>query len=284
MLCRIYFFLTALILICSFPTKIPYAKLSQTGTSEAQKPETTRTLPLYGSGGLNLLTFAANNPNWCLSVQLSIIFVAVGTSALMWDGMGTKTEWEKPSFMFNLFPLSPFVVPRGSSSNAARYPTPTKNSGTLNPSVIPTIALLIRVLVRPHILRCFFWVASSTERATTPFSAGVRCMYDSSGTEAAPSGPTTSSFVGVMLRVTDGGTGMGVFPMWEVYPLAARVEEKERTALCTTAVRGSIQSKYAFLFRKILQLLRLGPSPVQGSRQFLARRNSQANPPSQSFF
>lgn len=50
-----YFFLTALILMVSSPTNIP--------------------LPLYGSGGLHLRTFAANRPSWCLSVQLKAIFV-----------------------------------------------------------------------------------------------------------------------------------------------------------------------------------------------------------------
>jgi len=39
----LYFFLTALILMVSSPTNIP--------------------LPLYGSGGLHLRTFAANNPS-----------------------------------------------------------------------------------------------------------------------------------------------------------------------------------------------------------------------------
>ena len=46
-----------------------------------------------------------------------------------------------------------------------------------------------------------------------PFPAGLRCMYGSKGTEMEPSGPVTSSFVGVVLRVMEGGTGMGVFPM-----------------------------------------------------------------------
>ena len=41
-------------------------------------------------------------------------------------------------------------------------------------------------------------------------------MYCSSGTEVEPSGTVTSSLVGAVLRVTNGGTGMDVLPTWEV--------------------------------------------------------------------
>jgi len=47
----------------------------------------------------------------------------------------------------------------------------------------------------------------------TPFPVGARCMYGSSGTEVEPSGPVTRSVAGVVLRVTEGGTGMGVLPI-----------------------------------------------------------------------
>lgn len=57
---------------------------------------------------------------------------------------------------FNLFPLPPCSVPLTSSSNVACYLTPTKWSGALNSSAIPVAALLIRILVRPHTLRCLF--------------------------------------------------------------------------------------------------------------------------------
>ncbi|KAF9642712.1 hypothetical protein BDM02DRAFT_3233695 [Thelephora ganbajun] len=65
------------------------------------------TFPLRKKGWPGSASSQPHGLNRCLSVQLRTIFVAVRASALMWGGIGMKTKWGKPTFMFNLFPLPP---------------------------------------------------------------------------------------------------------------------------------------------------------------------------------
>jgi len=171
------------------------------------------TFPLYGSGGRHFLTLAAKRPNRCLSVHLRMIFVGSGTSAWIWGGMGTKTGCEKPNFMFRRWPFPPPTVPRGSSSSAALYPTPTRYNGTEKPSVIPIIALWINVRVSPHIDLCFFTSASSTATVTVWESRSASRTKGISETDVAPRGPFTETAVGDISSETLGGNFMGSLPM-----------------------------------------------------------------------
>lgn len=121
--------------------------------------------------------------------------------------------------MFNRWPFPPKLVPLGSSSNATLNPTPTRYTGRVNPSVIPVIALLIKVRVRPHIALCSFTAEFSTSMDRKLGSGYDNFMYSRRGTEVVPRGPCTAIDSGVTVRVTAGGTGMGFLPMWDTFVL-----------------------------------------------------------------
>jgi hypothetical protein len=78
---------------------------------------------------------------------------------------------------------------------------------------MPIIALLINVLVNPHIDLCFFTSAFSTATVKVPGSGKANCTKDIMGTEVDPSGPFTATEEEEGVSVTLGGILIGSLPI-----------------------------------------------------------------------
>ena len=66
-------------------------------------------------------------------------------------------------------------------------------------------------------------------------------MKGSRGMDVSPRGPLTSMAVGVGVRVTEAGTGMGLLPICDMKPWGRTAEElKQRAALTMCCGRESI--------------------------------------------
>lgn len=166
--------------------------------------------PRYGSGFLHRLIFAANSPNFCLSVPLSTILVGAGVVTVIPAGISIKTGCAYPNFIFSLsvgnggktYGGAPGFDGRailgicdcrskktfGIGSTAPLYPTPTSLRSTLYPSETPLIALLIKLLVRPHKLLCDFSSESWTV-TDSPVLLLFRIMGGNIGSVCVPRGP-----------------------------------------------------------------------------------------------
>ena len=148
---------------------------------------------------------AATWPTFSLSIPLTMIRVADGTSKVIPSGAFTLTGWENPSA--NSRPEGPF--------GTARYPTPTISSSLEKPWVTPATMLATSERVSPCRARFWRW---SSGRSTTRTSPSWRTVMAAGTARASsPCGPVTVTVLSSpRATVTPEGTGMGDRPIRDI--------------------------------------------------------------------
>jgi hypothetical protein len=113
-------------------------------------PLTKIPLPLYGSGFLHFLMFAANCMTTSFSGPSSSKRVGCGVLAVTPFGMPSSTGWEYPTFrLTNFWPGYSDSTVVAVFSTEARKPTPTKRRIALWPSLTPRMWFWRYARVRP---------------------------------------------------------------------------------------------------------------------------------------
>src|ERR1700676_4840296 len=148
---------------------------------------------------------AATWPTRSLSIPLTMILVAEGTSKVTPSGAVTLTGWENP---------------RASSSadgplGMARYPTPTISSSLENPSVTPATMLATNDRVRP--CRARFWRWSSGRSSTRTSPSWRMLMAAGTARASSPWGPLTVTVLSSPTATdTPDGTVIGERPTRDI--------------------------------------------------------------------